>query len=214
MTLRSVLESLDESVDFILQHPEFAGWPKAREDCIQSIIKNAKLKGKAKIKYVIPHNTSKVSGHGNNAWKGREVLGAFDFSKTKNETQPFYPWGFRVLDKWLQIKIKGYSLETYFEENEIKHIAIYGMGAIGRRLYEEILQGQIKVCYGIDRNADNIIIDGLEMKTLEDKLPDVEAVVVTPVDFYQIEQDIYRKMGGNVNIIFIEDVVDYCLNLV
>lgn len=122
----------------------------------------------------------------------------------------FFVWGFRLLDKWLQIKNDGRSLETYFEDNLISRIAIYGLGAIGRRLYEELSHGDIEVCYGIDRNAADIHIDGLEVKTLEDELSNVDAVVVTPIDFYAIEKALRGRMGEDTDIVFIEDIVDYC----
>ena len=133
-------------------------------------------------------------------------------SNKKNE-HPFFPWGFHILDKWIQIKNKGKSLSIYFEDNLMHRVAIYGLGAIGKSLYEELCQTKIKVCYGIDKNAANIRIDGLEMKTLEEELTEVDVVVVTPIAFYEIEKNIYQKMGSNINIVAIEDVVNYCINL-
>lgn len=125
----------------------------------------------------------------------------------------FFSWGFGIFDKWLQIKNRRNSLSTYFEDNYLYRVAIYGLGAIGRRLYEELQKTETIVCYGIDQNASAIQIDGLEILTLEDKLTEVDAVVVTPVAFYEIEKNILQKMGNEVNIVSIEDVVDYCFSL-
>lgn len=127
--------------------------------------------------------------------------------------QSFFPWGFCILDKWIQVKNRGGSLSIYFEDNLMHRVAIYGLGAIGKNLYEELRRAKIEVCYGIDKNAANIRIDGLEIKTLEEELTEVDVVVVTPIAFYGIEKNIYQKMGNNTNIVAIEDVVDYCLNL-
>lgn len=101
-------------------------------------------------------------------------------------------------------------MAAYFEDNLINNVAIYGLGAIGKRLYEELSQQSIDVVYGIDKNAEKIHLDGLEIKTLDDELPDVDTVVVTPISFYEIEKDIYQKMGRDTDVIFIEDIVDYC----
>lgn len=132
--------------------------------------------------------------------------------RKKHNTEPeFFPWGFHVFDEWLQLKYMGGSLKPYFEDNQITSIAVYGMGAIGRRLLEELQEQEIIIQYAIDRNASNIHIDGLKVKTLEEKLPVVDAVIVTPVAFYEIEKMLYEKMGSRVNVIFIEDIVDYCL---
>lgn len=127
--------------------------------------------------------------------------------------EPFFPWGFRLLDRWLEIRNKGKSLGKYFEDNSICCIAIYGLGAIGKRLYEECRREQVEVRYGIDRNAADIQVDGLEIRTLDQALPEVDAVIVTPVAFYEIQKELYRKMGRDIDIIFIEDVVDYCFSL-
>ncbi len=130
---------------------------------------------------------------------------------SQEEKQSFFHWGFQIFDKWLQIKNGGRSLTEYFEDNEIHNVAIYGLGAIGRRLLEELRQGQVEVLYGIDRNAAGISIEGLELKTLGGNLPKVDAIVVTPIAFYDIQRDIYRSMGKDVDVIFIEELLEYCM---
>lgn len=125
----------------------------------------------------------------------------------------FFSWGFHIFDKWIQIKNEGESLQRFFEDNAIYCIAIYGMGAIGKRLYEELRYSSVEIKYGIDQNAENIQIDGLCIKTLEDILPPIDAVIITPMDFYEIEKNVYHKMGRDIDTIFIEDVVDYCFAL-
>lgn len=123
----------------------------------------------------------------------------------------FFPWGFHLLDKWLQLKYDGKSFGAYFKDNRIRSVAIYGMGAIGRRLYEELREQQIETRYAIDRNAAAIHVEGLQIKTLEEQLPKVDAVIVTPIAFHEIEKTLYLKMGEDINVVYIEDIVDYCL---
>lgn len=122
----------------------------------------------------------------------------------------FFYWGFFIFDMWIQIKNSGKSLADYFKDNLMTQVAIYGLGTIGKRLYEELAKEQLEVVYGIDRNAEKIQVDDLEIKTLDDELSSVDAVIVTPISFYEIEKDIYQKMGTDTNVIFIEDVVEYC----
>ena len=69
----------------------------------------------------------------------------------------------------------------------------------------------MEVLYGIDRNAAGISIEGLELKTLGGNLPKVDAIVVTPIAFYDIQRDIYRSMGKDVDVIFIEELLEYCM---
>jgi hypothetical protein len=110
----------------------------------------------------------------------------------------------------MTLRDRGESLTMYFEDNDLYNIAIYGLGALGIHLYEELREGKVSIEYGIDQNASGIKVDGLDIKTLEDRLPRVDAVVVTPIAFYEIEKKIQKKMGKEVAILFIEDVVDYC----
>lgn len=131
--------------------------------------------------------------------------------KNKLEIPPFFVWGFHILNKWLQIKNRGCSLKPYFEDNFFSKVAIYGLGAIGERLYEELQSEGIEVAYGIDQNAKNIHINGLEMRTLEEELPMVDVVIVTPIAFYEIEKSLYKKMSEETIIVSIEDIVDYCI---
>ena len=131
--------------------------------------------------------------------------------KRRDAGQDFFPWGFRILDGWLQVKNRGGSLAPYFADNAFRSIAIYGMGAIGRRLFEELGAQGVEVAYAIDRNAPHIRVGGLEVKAPSDRLPAVDAVVVTPIAFSEIEKMLYEKMGEETNVVSIEDIVDYCL---
>lgn len=131
-------------------------------------------------------------------------------SQLKNEKYSFYYWGFNIFDKWIQIKNCGISLADFCRDNLLTRVAIYGIGTIGKRLYEELKKEQINVVYGIDRNSEKIHLDSLVIKTLSDELPIVDAIIVTPISFYEIEKDIHQKMGIDVDIIFIEDVIEYC----
>jgi hypothetical protein len=132
-------------------------------------------------------------------------------SKSKKNTAPsFFSWGFHILEQWLSIKQKGKSLNKYFEDNLIQTVAIYGLGVLGKRLYDELRDTQLQISYGIDQNAEKIQIYGLEVKTLQVELADVDIIVVTPMAFYEIEQKLRRKMGSEINIVSIEDVVEYC----
>lgn len=126
------------------------------------------------------------------------------------ENPSFFDWGFHLYDKWIQIKNSRKSLADYFKDNLINCVAIYGLGSIGKRLYEELTEEHIEVAYGIDQNAEKIHVDNLEIKKPDSKLPVVDAVIVTPWSFYEIEKDIYQRMGRNIDIIFIEDIIGYC----
>lgn len=80
--------------------------------------------------------------------------------------------------KWLEIKQNGYTLEEYFIHNNIYNIAIYGMGALGCRLYDELEKSRINIDYLIDRQP-NGMEKVFEFSDLNEKKLKVDAIVVT-----------------------------------
>lgn len=136
------------------------------------------------------------------------------FQKKKDEASPIssvrFEVGFNIFSNWLKIKNEGRTLEKYFEDNEIGTVAIYGVGALGERLFEELKNTEIKVMYAIDRIADSKRIEGLKIVGADDELEDVDAIIVTPVqDFYLIEEKLEQKTDSD--ILSLEDIVNYCM---
>lgn len=118
--------------------------------------------------------------------------------------------GFYLLNQWLQFRNYGKSIILYFEDNLIQNIAIYGMGALGERLYEELHSSKVFVAYAIDRMAASKNIPELKIYTPDiERLPETEAIVVTPVqDYWQIVELLESKT--NAPILSLRDVIDYC----
>lgn len=86
----------------------------------------------------------------------------------------------KVYDKWLKARQDGKSLVRYFEMRGYKNIAIYGMGYLGESLVKELQNSNVRVQYGIDRNAENIY-SSVDVFKLSADLPEVDAIVVTAV---------------------------------
>lgn len=79
------------------------------------------------------------------------------------------------------------------------------MRELGERLEAELNGSDIHVRYVIDQNADNINTK-LPKYTVSDDLPEVDAIVVTAVYYYQeIEETLSRKV--DYQVISLEDVV-------
>ena len=111
----------------------------------------------------------------------------------------------QMLFKWIEIKQQGKSFESYFEAHGYKSIAIYGIGDVGSRFYEEMKNSNIEVKYAIDKKAGSVLVD-LEVFSLEDKLPEVDVIVVTPFNFYdEIEGDLMEV--SEADIVSIEDII-------
>ncbi len=111
---------------------------------------------------------------------------------------------FNILDVWMKIKEGNKSLESYFVENNIKVIAIYGIGRLGKHLIEELKETSVEVAYGIDRNYG--VVSPIKCYGLEDKWPEVDAIVVTVTfDFENIAAMLQERTTAE--IISLDDIL-------
>lgn len=115
-----------------------------------------------------------------------------------------------VTNQWLKNINQSKKTSNYFEENGYESIAIYGLGELGSRLYEELKESKINIKYFVDKEADNMYFgsEDVELVAIEDLNDDnIDAVVVTPVYAYnQIEKQLQNN-GVTCDIISLEDVV-------
>lgn len=112
---------------------------------------------------------------------------------------------FHMMNQWVKVKQEGKNLSSFFEKNNYRKVAIYGMSYIGETLLEELKGTEIEVAYGIDKrvlssHADITIV-------LPEELPGhVDAIVVTAIDFFdEIEEMLKEKV--ECPIVSIEDIV-------
>lgn len=99
---------------------------------------------------------------------------------------------FPIALKWLEIRQAGHCLNEYFKKNRIQSIAVYGMGALGRRLYDELEDSDVEVKYLVDRNP-NGMDKILKFVHLDEEKLDVDAVVVTVISS---EKEIVDEIKG------------------
>lgn len=125
------------------------------------------------------------------------------------DLQSFYL--INLLANWLKLKREDKNLSKYFEDNYIKNVAIYGLGNLGQEVYWELSKLEnVNVLYGIDKNAKSLNISNLKIVSVDDSLETVDAVIVTPLQYYnEIEETLIKK--GIKNIISIGDIVRYCV---
>lgn len=117
---------------------------------------------------------------------------------------------FQFDEQWLHIRQAGHTLAEYFVRNGIKTIAIYGMGYLGRNLYDELEGSGVEVLYVIDREPENVQ-DVVPVAALDSEWKPVDAVVVTVVDEEEklkgcIERIHYLKSLGLREILYDFDV--------
>ncbi|NBH82472.1 hypothetical protein D7X88_05080 [bacterium C-53] len=112
---------------------------------------------------------------------------------------------FLMMNQWVKVKQEGKHLASYFEENEYKKIAIYGMSYAGETLVDELRGSSITIAYGIDKKADTLYAD-VDIVTLDETLDEVDAVVVTAITFFdEIEAKLSEKL--DCPILSLEDIL-------
>ncbi|GFI22644.1 hypothetical protein IMSAGC011_01420 [Lachnospiraceae bacterium] len=112
---------------------------------------------------------------------------------------------FDILDRWMQMEESGHYIYEYFINNNWEHIAIYGKGKLGMHLYNKLKSTQVNVDYFIDKNTEGCK-DDIKVIYPHDKIPEVDAVVITPVMEYETIKDILKN-GGIKNVISMDSII-------
>lgn len=168
------------------------------------------------------YNTSGVSGkyrnRGLSLQEEKEIIREYeksfgqdiDLSEQKKESIKWkglaqkHLFMLELMDQWMALKQKERHIGAYLREKGYSHIAIYGMGSMGQRLYED-LEGAIAVDYGIDQNADRISAK-VRLYSPNDKLEAVDAIIVTAImSFNEIEKKLSAKV--TCPILAFEDIL-------
>lgn len=110
-----------------------------------------------------------------------------------------------LLNKWLKQKEKEVFIAEKLKQQGIKEIAVYGMGDIARHLQHELKNTDVTVKYAIDKSELSVI--DIDTYLPDSELPQVDAIVVTPVLEYE---SIYAFLMEKVScpIICITDLIE------
>lgn len=112
---------------------------------------------------------------------------------------------YKVLNQWLEVRQSGKTLKEYFDRQNYKTVAIYGMKELGERLYDELKDSGIEVCYIIDKKAGSVYAD-VEVVPPEADLEPVDVIVVTAIFYFdEIEEMLSTK--GDYSIVSLEDIL-------
>ncbi len=135
---------------------------------------------------------------------GKMVLDSKILKINDKKTDKFKKY-YILLDQWLSMKQTKTDITGYFKENGYEKIAIYGMGELGNRLYDELKDIDIYVAYGIDKN-NKTSYPGLKIYSLEDDFENADVIVVTAIFAYSIiKKELAEKT--NIPVISLEDVI-------
>lgn len=87
--------------------------------------------------------------------------------------------------------------EYFFQNSDVKIIAIYGLGKIGTLFYNEIKKLPVEVKYGIDKEKKGM--DIVPVVHPDDFLEPVDWIVVTMIENYvQVKEILAKKYNGKI----------------
>lgn len=127
-------------------------------------------------------------------------------SKNKDKTVNKYKAYFTMMCKWMEIPEKEKRIAAYLEQNEYRVIAVYGGCDVGRILIKQLDNSGICVKYIIDKAIFSNDFLGLPVYRLDEKMPNVDAVIITPIwDYQKIKEELGTKI--NSPIISLEQII-------
>lgn len=95
---------------------------------------------------------------------------------------------FLVMDKWFQKELKGKKMATWLRENKFSKITIYGMGYIGKNLYEYLKNEGFEISSLIDQKKDTSI-DGIRIRTIDEEQIPTDVIIVTAIYYFEELED-------------------------
>lgn len=124
--------------------------------------------------------------------------------KIKRERDKYFEM-FLLMNTWVDNQHQGKKIVNYLNGKGFQSIAIYGMGYIGKRLYEELRREKIEIKYLLDQNK-NIHIDDIFIKGIDDDIGGVDIIIVTAIyDFEEIKAML--KVKCECPVISLSDII-------
>lgn len=110
-----------------------------------------------------------------------------------------------LYERWMKWKNDNCGIFTFIQNNDFKKVAVYGLGSLGRSLCSELESQGIEIAYIIDQSAD-IKTENCKIYTMQDELPDADAIIITPIMLYEeIAEELAKKM--RCPILSLDDIV-------
>lgn len=108
--------------------------------------------------------------------------------------------------EWLRMEFSDDSIAWRLENMNVHTIAIYGAGMHGMLLFQDLRRSNIRIACFIDRNKKGMAHDKINIYAPEDRLPLVDAVVVsTYLEFEKIKQEL--QMRGDFKLIPLDTLI-------
>ncbi|EDS76727.1 conserved hypothetical protein [Clostridium botulinum C str. Eklund] len=144
------------------------------------------------------------------------VISFFKFRKAiiqQKNKKTMYEHMYYVMNTWIKIKNYGLTICDFCDKHNIKSVAIYAVGEVGSRIYEELEKSNIEVKYFTDKkfidNDSYMEYNGIPIVNInnyKDK-NEVDAIIVSTTFYMDDITEMLKKMGVIKPIISLEEVV-------
>lgn len=128
-------------------------------------------------------------------------------SKNKDRMKQKYVTYYKLMIRWIEIIMQGKCLDKYLNKRGITNVAVYGNGDMGKLLIKYLLKTNITVNYLIDKCPTPTDGNCVSVYRPTDKLPSVDAIIVTPVCDYENIKSLVSKQV-NCMIISLYDILE------
>lgn len=102
---------------------------------------------------------------------------------------------FSAYHAWIGLQNKGISIADYLQAKNIKTVAVYAAGHLGKSLFCHLQREGIRMEYFIDINADFLEAEAPIYK-LNQELPEADMVIISLVDYEDGLQEILAEKTG------------------
>lgn len=118
-----------------------------------------------------------------------------------------------ILDKWRYLNEKRLCISDILIKRNIKTIAIYGVGKLGKHLWEDLRNSDVEVVCAIDRDGTKRL-GNLSIYSVDDTIPIVDAIIIAvSYDAQRILNELMKKKGSGCTVMTIEELIDEGISL-
>jgi len=114
----------------------------------------------------------------------------------------------RTMNLWMKLKNRGIHIAEYFRMKGYNKVGIYGIGLLGQRLIEELVEDNINITALYDRNAQSISSNINCKVYLPEECKNIEQdiiVITAEFNFYDIRQ--YLIKYAICKMVSLEDIL-------
>lgn len=123
--------------------------------------------------------------------------------KNKDRNVNKFKQYFKLMTKWIQLDAD--KVEKYLFKQGIGTISIYGVGDIGKTLFDQLKDSRVKVVSFLEAR-DREQYQGVPVVSIDRYNTKTDAIIVTPfLEYDQIKKELGKRV--NCKIISIEEVI-------